>query len=88
VLAAGLALLTLGIVAGFMFVEDFMAQHLLHKTVLSLIAWVIFAVLLWGRFRRGWRGRTAVRYTLAGFAVLMLGFFGSKFVLELILQRV
>jgi ABC-type uncharacterized transport system permease subunit len=88
VLAAGMAFLTLGLVSGFMFVDDFMAQHLLHKTVLSLIAWVIFATLLWGRLRRGWRGRIAVRYTLAGFLVLMLAFFGSKLVLERILRRV
>jgi len=49
---------------------------------------VVFAVLLWGRWQRGWRGRIAVRYTLAGFLLLMLGYFGSKVVLELILHRV
>ncbi len=87
-LAVGVFVLGLGLVAGFMFVDDLFAQHLVHKTVLSVIAWLIFAVLLWGRHHFGWRGRLAVRYTLAGFIVLALGFFGSKLVLELILERV
>jgi len=88
VIAVGFVLLTLGIGAGFLFVEDLLAQHLLHKTVLSLIAWLVFAVLLAGRILLGWRGRIAIRSTIGGFLVLMLGFFGSKFVLEVLLHRV
>jgi ABC-type uncharacterized transport system permease subunit len=84
---AGEILLTLGIISGAIFLEDIFAQHLIHKTVLSLLAWCIFATLLWGRHIQGWRGNTAVRLTLAGFVVLMLAFFGTKFVLEVILQR-
>lgn len=84
----GFFLLTLGLLSGFMFVEDLFAQHLVHKTTLSIIAWLVFAVLLWGRRAFGWRGPVAVRYTLGGFVFLMLAFFGSKFVLELILKRV
>ena len=84
---AGEILLTAGILSGVIFLEDIFAQHLVHKTVLSLIAWSIFAVLLWGRHVLGWRGNTAVKLTLAGFVVLMLAFFGSKLVLEVILQR-
>lgn len=87
-IAVGVFVLSLGLVTGFMFVEDLFAQHLVHKTVLSVAAWIIFLVLLWGRSHFGWRGRVAVRYTLAGFIVLALGFFGSKLVLELILGRV
>jgi ABC-type uncharacterized transport system permease subunit len=83
----GFFLLTLSLVSGFAFVADMLAQHLAHKTVLSVIAWLIFAVLLWGRWRHGWRGRTAVRLSLAGFVVLGLAYFGSKLVLEVILQR-
>ena len=86
-IALGFFLLTLSLVSGFAFVADMLAQHLAHKTVLSVIAWLIFAVLLWGRWRYGWRGRTAVRLSLAGFVVLGLAYFGSKLVLELILQR-
>jgi ABC-type uncharacterized transport system permease subunit len=82
---AGITLLSASIIVGFIFVDDLFAQHLAHKTVFSLIAWVVFAGLLVGRHRFGWRGKTAVRWTLGGVTLLMLGFFGSKLVLELIL---
>jgi ABC-type uncharacterized transport system permease subunit len=85
---AGVVLLTLSIVTGILFVDDFFAQHLVHKTVLTILAWVLFSILLWGRYQLGWRSQTAVRFTLAGFALLMLAYFGSKMVLELVLQRV
>ena len=84
---AGFALLTLALFTGLVFVTDLFAQHLIHKTVLSVIAWVLFGVLLVGRARFGWRGRTAVRWTLIGFVVLALAYFGSKFVLETVLGR-
>lgn len=86
-LAAGFALLSLALFSGFVFVEDLFAQHLIHKTVLSCLAWLVFAVLLFGRWRFGWRGRTATGWTLSGFALLALAYFGSKFVLETILGR-
>lgn len=82
----GFLTLTAAIATGFSFIEDLLAQHLAHKTVFSVIAWLIYAALLAGRLRFGWRGNTAVRFTLGGFAALMLAFFGSKFVLELVLQ--
>ncbi|MBN7796033.1 cytochrome C assembly family protein [Parahaliea mediterranea] len=82
---AGVLLLTLAIATGFLFVEDLFAQHLVHKTTLTIIAWLTFSTLLWGHYQLGWRSQTAVRFTLAGFAALMLAFFGSKLVLELIL---
>jgi ABC-type uncharacterized transport system permease subunit len=74
-------------VTGFLFLEDMFDQQLVHKTVLSLVAWVIFAILLWGRYRFGWRGRKALHWTIGGFLVLLLAYFGSKAVLELILQK-
>jgi ABC-type uncharacterized transport system permease subunit len=83
----GFVLLTVALVSGFHYLEDMFAQHLVHKTALSIVAWIVFATLLWGRFRFGWRGRTALRWTLIGFAVLMLAYFGSKAVIELILHR-
>jgi len=86
-IAAGFILLTLTIVTGVLFVEDMMAQHLAHKTVLTLLSWVTFGALLFGRWRYGWRGRRALHLTLGGIALLALAFFGSKFVLELVLQR-
>lgn len=86
-IAAGFLLLTLTLVTGVLFVANLFAQHIAHHTVLSIIAWLIFGVLLWGRWRHGWRGRQAVNLTLAGMLILLLAYFGSKFVLELVLQR-
>jgi ABC-type uncharacterized transport system permease subunit len=83
----GFTLLTLSLVTGVLFLEDIFAQHLAHKTALSIMAWGIFGILLWGRWRFGWRGRTAIRWTIGGFIFLMLAYFGSKFVLELVLSR-
>ena len=84
----GLILLTVAIASGMVFLEDIFAQHLVHKTVLTIAAWTLFATLLWGHHQLGWRAQTAVRFTLSGFTVLMLGYFGSKLVLEIILHRV
>lgn len=86
-LGAGLVFLTISLVSGFLFIEDLFAQHLVHKTVLSIMAWIIFSGLLVGRSRYGWRGKTAIQWTLTGFVLLLLAYFGSKFVLELILHR-
>ncbi|MBJ6978277.1 cytochrome c biogenesis protein CcsA [Luteimonas sp. MC1895] len=86
-IATGFVLLGATLLTGILFVDDLLAQHLLHKTVLSLLSWLVFGVLLLGRWRKGWRGRTAVHWTLAAMALLVLAFFGSKFVLELVLQR-
>ncbi len=86
-IAVGFAFLTLSLVTGMLFLEDIFAQHLVHKTVLSIVAWIVFAILLWGRWRFGWRGRIAIRWTLGGFVLLMLAYFGTKMVLELVLKR-
>ncbi|MFO1496629.1 MAG: cytochrome c biogenesis protein CcsA [Lysobacterales bacterium] len=86
-IVAGFALLTLTILSGALFIENLLAQHLVHKTVLTVFAWLVFGMLIFGRWRFGWRGRTAVRWTLIGMGVLLLAFFGSKFVLEVLLQR-
>ncbi len=86
-LTAGFGMLTLALISGFLYLDDLFAQHMVHKTILSCLAWCMFGVLLFGRWRYGWRGRRAVHWTLAGFAVLILAYFGSKLVVELILQR-
>jgi len=83
----GFFLLTLSLASGFYFLENMFQQHLVHKTILSLVAWVVFGILLIGRFRYGWRGRTAISWTLAGFMLLMVAYFGSKFVIEMLLTR-
>lgn len=84
-LGTGFGLLTLALASGFFFLDDIFAQHLVHKTVLSLLAWLVFAVLLIGRLRFGWRGQKAIRWTLGGFLSLLLAYVGSKLVLEVIL---
>ena len=86
-IAVGFALLTATLLTGVLFVENLFAQHLIHKTVLSVLSWLAFGALLLGRWRFGWRGVVAVRWTLVAMALLLLAFFGSKFVLELVLHR-
>ena len=83
----GIIFLTVSLLSGFIFIDDLFAQHLVHKTVLSILAWVIFSALLFGRMRFGWRGQTAIQWTLIGFTFLLLAYFGSKMVLELILDK-
>lgn len=84
----GFFLLSLSLASGTMFIDNIFAQHLAHKTILSMIAWVIYAILLWGRWSAGWRGKRIIRWALGGFTILLFAYFGSKFVLEVILQRV
>jgi len=87
-IGVGFVLLTATLLTGVLFVENLLAQHLVHKTVLSVLSWLAFGALLLGRWRRGWRGEVAVRWTLGAMALLMLAFFGSQFVLEMVLKRV
>lgn len=86
-IGAGFVLLTLTLLSGVLFVDSLFAQHLIHKTVLSIVAWAVFGALLIGRWRYGWRGRRAVNLTLLGMVILLLAFFGTKFVLEIVLNR-
>ncbi len=85
-IGTGVGFLTLSLISGFVFIEDLFAQHLVHKTILSIFAWLIFSGLLFGRTYYGWRGKTAMQWTLVGFVSLALAYLGSKFVLELILK--
>lgn len=82
----GVVLLSIAILTGIFFIEDMFAQHLVHKTILSITAWCLFTTLLAGRHLLGWRGTTAIRWTGGGYVLLMLAFFGSKLVLEVILN--
>lgn len=83
----GVGLLTLAILSGLFFVKDIIEQHLTHKLVFSLAAWAVFVILLVGRRRYGWRAQTAVTWTIVGMTALLLAYFGSKLVLEIILER-
>ncbi len=90
IVALGFALLTLTVLTGIVFSEELFHRPLSfdHKTVFTAVSWIIFGALLAGRARYGWRGRAAIRWTLAGFLVLFLAYAGSRFVLEVILHRV
>jgi len=83
----GLVFLTLSIGSGFVFLADFSEPGLVHHTAITLAAWIVFMVLAWGRYQLGWRGAIASRWTLFGFVLLVLGYFGSKLVLEVILGK-
>lgn len=85
VIVFGFVALTISLGSGLIFLENMFAQQLAHKTVLSILAWFVFLTLLIGHWKLGWRGRTAIRWTLGGFISLMLAYFGSKFVLEVLL---
>lgn len=89
VITLGFILLTFTVVSGIFFTEQLFHQPLKfnHKTVFSIAAWLIFGGLLWGRHAYGWRGRTAIRWTLGGFVLLLLAYVGTKFVLEVLLGR-
>lgn len=85
-ISTGWIVLSLSLASGLLFVDNLFAQHLAHKTFLSIISWLVFGLLLAGRWRYGWRGMRVVRLCLIGMAILLLAYFGSKAVLELILD--
>ena len=82
VASAGFAGLTLAIATGSSFINNLVEQHLAHKFALSLVAWVIFGVLLVGRFFAGWRGKRVIKLYLWGFVVLGIAYFGSRLILQ------
>lgn len=89
-IGAGFVLLTLTLVSGVLFSEYLFGRPLRfdHKTVFAIASWLVFGGLLAGRWTFGWRGRVALRWTLAGFVMLLLAYVGTRFVLEVILHRI
>lgn len=88
-IGAGFVLLTLAVGSGILFSEEVFgkAMSFSHKTLFAILSWLVFGALLTGRLIWGWRGRMAVRWTIAGFVMLLLAYVGSKFVLEVLLHR-
>jgi ABC-type uncharacterized transport system permease subunit len=84
---ASFVLLSAALLTGVLFVENLLAQHLWHKTVLSLLSWLVLGALLFGRWRYGWRGARALKLVLVSMVLLLLAFFGSKFILEMVLHK-
>jgi ABC-type uncharacterized transport system permease subunit len=89
-IAFGFFLLTLTVLSGVVFSEELFNKAFKwdHKTIFTMLSWALFGLLLAGRKWQGWRGRTALSFTLTGFAVLLLAYVGSRFVLEVVLHRV
>lgn len=86
-LAIGTSLLTLALASGFIYLDDMFARSVAHKTILSMLAWLIYITLILGHRYRGWRGKSTVWWTLAGAFLLSLAYFGSRFVREIVLGR-
>ena len=88
-LGVGFALLTLALLSGVFFSEELFGKALQfsHKSVFAILSWLVFGGLLLGRHFRGWRGRTALYWTITGFTLLMLAYLGTQFVLEVLLGR-
>jgi len=89
IISIGFVLLTLTLMSGILFSEEIFGKvwQFNHKILFGFISWCVFAVLLGGHYFYGWRGKIAVRWTVSGFAFLMMAYLGSKFVLEQLLHR-
>jgi ABC-type uncharacterized transport system permease subunit len=89
IISLGFILLTITLVSGMLFSEEIFGKPMQfnHKTVFSIASWFIYGGLLYGRYQYGWRGLKAIRWTLAGFILLVLAYVGSKFILEVLLGR-
>jgi ABC-type uncharacterized transport system permease subunit len=88
-LYVGFALLSLTVFSGLLFSQTLFGRPLVfdHKTIFALVSWFLFAGLLLARWRVGLRGRAAIRWVLSAYFALLLAYVGSRFVLEVILQR-
>lgn len=89
VITVGFILLTFTLISGMLFSDEIFGKPLqfTHKVVFSIASWLIYAWLLFGRFKYGWRGKKAIRWSLIGFVLLLLAYVGTRFVLEMILHR-
>ena len=86
-LTLGTILLTFALLSGFIFLEGMFASEFIHKTVLSLIAWLIFTVVTVGHLRQGWRGKPVVFSIMIAAFILSLAYFGSRFIQEVVLNK-
>ncbi|MBA0901724.1 MAG: cytochrome c biogenesis protein CcsA [Candidatus Nitrotoga sp.] len=89
IIGSGFILLTLTLASGIIFSDQLFGRPLQfnHKILFGFISWFVFLVLLLGHYYKGWRGRTAVRWTVSGFVFLLLAYLGTQFVLEVLLHR-
>ncbi len=80
----GVILLTLTLLSGVLYLDNLLGQENVHKTTLSTMAWLVYLVLLWGHYSKGWRGRKVVWFSLSGAFLLTMGYFGSRLIQELL----
>ena len=85
-LILGFAFLSVSLMSGWLSYDNLLAQHLAHKSFFAMLAWLVFMTLLGGYFFKGWHGDKIISLTLWGFFLLITAYFGSKFVLEFLLQ--
>jgi len=86
---SGFTLLTATLLSGMVFSDHLFGQPVVlnHHVTLAVLAWVSFGILLGGHRFFGWRGRTAVNWTVSSFVILALGYFGTRFILEVLLSN-
>lgn len=77
----GFLILSVAILSGAYFIEQFFDQKLAHKTFFSILAWTTYALFLWGHFQLGWRGQKAARYTIWAYSFLAISYIGTQGVL-------
>ncbi|MGY0154837.1 cytochrome C assembly family protein [Edwardsiella tarda] len=80
----GVVLLTLTLITGMLYMEHLFDAENMHKALLSVLAWIVYVTLLWGHYRRGWRGRPVVWCSLAGALLLTLAYFGSRIMMGVV----
>ncbi|WP_372759958.1 inner membrane protein YpjD [Pseudoalteromonas sp.] len=83
----GTTLLTVALISGFVFLDGMFASEFIHKTILSLLAWIIFTVIAVGHVKQGWRGKPVVIGIMIAAFILTLAYFGSRFIQEVILNK-
>ncbi|CAM3691184.1 inner membrane protein YpjD [Xenorhabdus thuongxuanensis] len=79
----GVILLTLTLCTGIMYMDDIFSKENIHKSILSIIAWFVYVILLWGHYHEGWRGKRVIWFNLIGAFILTLAFFGSRLLQEM-----
>ena len=86
ILAIGTLSLLASQLTGLIFIEHFFAAENIHKTVLSMVALFLYAIILWGHYSKGWRGSKVLTLTTLATSLLTLAYFGSRFVKEFLLS--
>lgn len=84
-LKVGSLSLAVSIVTGFLFMDNFLGSGQAHKTILTIVSFLIFVAVILGHQKQGWRGKIVVSLTTLGVALLTLGYFGSRFIREVII---